>query len=154
MGAEDNLTAKNITLLDPPKPVANYVTSIQVGDILYVSGHGPAPVPGVKTSGKLGDAVSVEEGYQTARATGLGILATVREKLGSLDGVERVVKVLGMVNATPDFGEHPQVINGCSDLFVEVFGEDQGRATRSAIGMGSLPGNIPTEIEAIFQVKS
>ena len=153
MSAEENLLEKKITLPEPPRPVANYVTSLLVGDILYVSGHGPAPAEGVKTKGKLGKDVTVEEGYASARQTGLGILATVRAKLGSLDRVERVVKVLGLVNATPEFADQPTVINGCSDLFVEVFGDDRGRAARSAVGAGSLPGNIATEIEAIFQVK-
>ena len=153
ISAEENLRDKGIILPDPPQPVANYVTSLLVDRWLYVSGHGPAPLAGATLTGKLGAEVSVEEGYVAARQTGLGILATVRERLGSLDRVERVVKVLGLVNATPDFGDHPTVINGCTDLFVEVFGEEDGRPTRSAIGMGSLPDNIPTEIETLFLVK-
>jgi enamine deaminase RidA (YjgF/YER057c/UK114 family) len=153
MSAETNLQAKHITLPDPPRPVANYVTSLLVGDLLYVSGHGPAPSPEVKTTGKLGAGLSVEEGYLAARQTGLSILATVRARLGTLDRVERVIKLLGMVNAVPDFTDHPRVVNGCSDLFVEVFGET-GRGVRSAVGMGSLPGNIATEVEAVFQVKT
>jgi enamine deaminase RidA (YjgF/YER057c/UK114 family) len=152
MSAEKNLTEKNIVLPKAPKPVANYVTSVLVGDVLYVSGHGPAPLDGLKTTGKVGRDLTADEGFQSARRTGLSILATVRESLGSLDRVERVVKVLGMVNATEDFQYHPRVINGCSDLFVEVFG-DAGRGARSAVGMASLPGNISTEIEAIFLVK-
>lgn len=154
MSAEANLQAKNITLPEPPQPVANYVTSLLIGDFLFVSGHGPAAMSDVKTTGKLGQDLHVDEGYQAARQTGLNILATVRAKLGSLDRVERVVKILGMVNAASDFADHPRVINGCSDLMVEVFGEEHGRASRSAIGMGSLPGNIATEIEAMFQVKA
>jgi enamine deaminase RidA (YjgF/YER057c/UK114 family) len=150
--AEKNLVEKHLVLPKAPKPVANYVTSVLVGDTLYVSGHGPAPLEGVKTIGKVGRDLTTEEGYQAARRTGLSILATVRETIGSLDRVDRVVKLLGMVNATEDFEFHPRVINGCSDLFVEVFG-DPGRGVRSAIGMASLPGNIATEIEAIFQVK-
>ena len=152
MSAEKNLVDKNIVLPKAPKPVANYVTSVLVGEVLYVSGHGPAPIDGVKTTGKVGKDLTTEEGYQSARRTGLSILATVREVLGSLDRVERVVKVFGMVNATDDFQYHPRVINGCSDLLVEVFG-DHGRGARSAVGMGSLPGAIATEIEAIFHVK-
>lgn len=152
MSAEANLEAKGIRLPEPPSPAANYVTSLLVGDLLYVSGHGPAPAPGVKTTGKVGRDLQAEEAYRAARQTGLGILATVRAKLGTLDRVARVVKVVGMVNATPEFTDHPQVVNGCSDLFVEVFGEEQGRAARSAVGMGSLPGDIATEIEALFQV--
>lgn len=152
MSAEKNLVEKGIALPKAPKPVANYITSLRVGEILYVSGHGPAPLDGVKTVGKVGHDLTVEEGYQAARRTGLSILATVREALGSLDRVERVVKILGMVNAPPDFRDHPRVINGCSDLFVEVFG-DAGRGVRSAVGMGSLPGDIATEVEAVFLVK-
>ncbi len=153
MTPEENLNRQHITLPTPPKPVANYVTSVRAGDLLFVSGHGPAPAEGVKGAGKVGKDLNVEEGYRSARQTGLSILATVRAALGSLDRVERVVKVLGMVNAVPEFADHPKVVNGCSDLFVQVFGEEKGRGSRSAVGMGSLPGNIPTEIEAIFQVK-
>jgi enamine deaminase RidA (YjgF/YER057c/UK114 family) len=152
MSAERNLTERQIVLPKAPRPVANYVTSVKTGDLLYVSGHGPAPLDGVKTLGKVGKDLTPDEGYQSARRTGLNILATVREALGSLDKVERVVKVLGMVNSTADFQDHPKVINGCSDLFVEVFG-DAGRGARSAVGMGSLPGNIATEVEAIFLLK-
>lgn len=151
MSAEEKLQALGIDLPPAPKPAANYITSLEVGDCLYVSGHGPAPADGIKTVGKLGADLTVEEGYQSARRTGLGILATVRERLGSLDRVARVVKILGLVNATAEFGDQPTVINGCSDLFVEVFG-DAGRGTRSALGAGSLPGGIATEIEAIFQI--
>ena len=154
MSTKDSLKASDINLPEPPQPVANYVTSLLIGDILYVSGHGPAPGPGIKTTGKLGADLHVDDGYKAARQTGLNILATVRAKLGSLDRVERVVKVFGMVNAAADFSDHPGVINGCSDLLVEVFGEDRGRASRSAVGMGSLPGNIATEIEAVFQVET
>ncbi len=150
--AENNLLDKNIVLPKAPKPIANYVSAVVIGDMLYVSGHGPAPLEGVKTTGKVGRDLTVEEGYQSARRTGLSILATVREVLGSLDRVDRVVKLLGMVNASEDFQHHPRVINGCSDLFVEIFG-DHGRGTRSAVGMGSLPGNIATEVEAIFHLK-
>ena len=153
MSAEKNLAEKHIVLPKAPKPVANYVTAVIAGDILYVSGHGPAPADDVKTTGKVGKDLTPDEGYQSARRTGLSILATVRETLGTLDKVERVVKVLGMVNCGPEFELHPRVINGCSDLFVEVFGERDGRGARSAVGMGSLPGNIATEIEAVFQLK-
>ena len=152
MSAEERLQALGLTLPDPPEPVANYVTNMKVDRCLYVSGHGPAPLEGAKLTGKLGDDHGIEEGYVAARQTGLSILATVRASLGSLARVERVVKLLGMVHATPGFLEHPQVINGCSDLFVEVFGEEHGRASRSAVGLGSLPGAIATEIEAIFLI--
>ncbi len=154
MSAEERLQELEITLPPAPTPVANYVTALPVGDLLFISGHGPAPADGVKVAGKLGRDLTAEEGYQAARQTGLGILATLRQTLGTLDRVERVVKVLGLVNATPDFAEHPQVINGCSDLFVEIFGPENGKASRSAVGAGSLPGQIPTEIEAMFLVKN
>jgi enamine deaminase RidA (YjgF/YER057c/UK114 family) len=152
--AEENLHRKHIVLPKAPKPVANYVTSVRVGALLYVSGHGPAPSEGVKGRGKVGAELSLDEGYKSARQTGLSILATVKDALGSLDRVARVVKVLGLVNCTPEFADQPKVINGCSDLFVEVFGEERGRAARSAIGTNALPGGIPTEIEAIFEVRA
>jgi enamine deaminase RidA (YjgF/YER057c/UK114 family) len=133
--------------------VANYVTAVQMGNTLYVSGTGPRAADGSLITGKVGADLTEEEGYQAARAAGLRILATVRKKLGSLDRVERLVKVLGMVNATPDFGEQPKIINGFSDLMVEVFGPDAGKGARSAVGMGSLPFNIPVEIEAIFEIR-
>ena len=152
MSAERRLEELKITLPRAPKPVANYVTSVRIGDILHVSGHGPAPAEGVKTLGKVGRDLTADEGYRAARQTGLSILATLRETLGSLDRVDRVVKLLGMVNATEDFRDHPRVVNGCPDLFVEVFGEP-GRGARSAVGMASLPGDIATEVEAIFLLK-
>jgi len=152
MNAEENLRRLQLQLPPPPKPVATYQTSVQVGNLLYVSGHGPATAEGIPTTGKVGADLSLEEGYRAARQTGLNLLATVRSALGTLDRVEKVVKVLGMVNCTADFKDHPKVINGCSDLFVEVFGEP-GRAARSAVGMNSLPGAIATEVEAIFQVR-
>ena len=136
-----------------PDPVANYVTGLQTGNMLYVSGTGPRAADGSLIVGKVGSDLTEEQGYQAARAAGLRVLATVRKTLGSLDRVERLVKVLGMVNATPDFGEQPKVINGFSDLMVEVFGPDAGKGARSAVGMGSLPFNIPVEIEAIFEVR-
>ena len=152
MSAEERLKALGLELPPPPEPVANYVTNMVVDRYLYVSGHGPAPLDGAKLTGKVGEDLDIDEGYVAARQTGLSILSTVRASLGSLDRVERVVKLLGMVNAAPDFLDHPRVINGCSDLFVEVFGEEHGRASRSAVGMGSLPGAIATEIEAIFLI--
>lgn len=151
MTIEEKLASSGIELPEAPRPVANYVTSLLIGDLLHVSGHGPAPAPGVRGRGRLGEDLGVDEGYQAARQTGLAILATLRERLGSLDRVRQVVKIFGMVNATPDFQDHPKVINGCSDLLVEVFG-DRGRGARSAVGMGSLPGGIATEIDAVFLV--
>ncbi len=153
MSAEENLARLKIVLPAPPKPAANYVTSLPYGDLLFVSGHGPHPAEGVKGTGKCGAELTTEEGYLSARQTGISILATLKAALGSLDRVERIVKLLGLVNSTPDFAEHPKVINGCSDLLVEVFGEDRGRGTRSAVGVAALPGGIPTEIEAIVQIR-
>jgi enamine deaminase RidA (YjgF/YER057c/UK114 family) len=127
-------------------PVANYVNAVRAGNLLFLAGKGPG-----KVSGKVGREFSVEQGYQHARAVGLALLAVMRDELGSLDNVKRVVKVLGMVNAMPEFTDHPKVINGCSDLFVEVFG-DKGKHARSAVGMGSLPGNISVEIEAVLRI--
>jgi enamine deaminase RidA (YjgF/YER057c/UK114 family) len=147
--AEANLKKRGITLPTPPKPVANYVTSVRVGNLLFLSGHGPsADTP----AGKVGKELTLEQGYQAARSTGLNLLATARAALGSLDKVKRVVKVLGMVNSAPGFADHPRVINGFSDLMVEVFGEAIGKHARSAVGMAELPGNIPVEIEMILEV--
>jgi enamine deaminase RidA (YjgF/YER057c/UK114 family) len=152
MGAEDRLVQLELELPPAPKPVATYVTAMRVGDMLYVSGHGPLCTDGTMITGKLGVDLDVPAGMAAARQTGLAILATVRDHLGSLDKVVRLVKSLGMVNCTPDFGEQPKVINGYSDLMKDVFG-DAGVGTRSAIGMGALPGDIAVEIEAIFQIK-
>jgi len=123
-----------------------------VANIAYLSGHGPYLPDGGYLLGKVGSDLTLDDGRQAARQTGLAILATLRTQLGSLNRVKRVIKLLGMVNATPDFGEHPQVINGCSELFAEVFGPEAGIGARSAVGMGSLPGNIAVEIEGIFEL--
>ena len=148
--AEENLKQKGITLPPPAKPVANYVPAVRVGNLLFVSGTGP----GQSTPpGKVGTDLSLEQGYQAARATGLNLLATVRATLGSLDKVKRIVKVLGMVNSAPGFTDQPKVINGFSDLMVEVFGEAIGKHARSAVGMAELPFNIPVEIEMIVEVE-
>ncbi len=152
MNAERRLEELNIKLPDAPQPVAIYRPAVQVGNLLFVSGHGPNRADGTQITGKVGVELTIEEAKEAARVTGLCILSTVRNTLGSLDRVVRVVKVLGMVNATPDFGEQPQVINGFSELMMEIFG-DPGKGARSAVGMGSLPGNIPVEVEAIFEVE-
>lgn len=152
MGAEARLVELNLTLPTAPKPVAVYETAVRHGDLLYVSGHGPYGVDGSLIKGKLGADLDVPAGQNAARVTGLAILATLKSHLGSLDKVIRPIKVLGMVNCTPDFVDHPAVINGFSNLLVEVFGE-AGKAARSAVGMPSLPGGIAVEIEAIFQVR-
>lgn len=150
MSAEERLRELGIELPTPPRPVASYVTIASSGRLAYTAGHGPVRPDGTLVKGKVGLDVGVDEARDAARLVGLGLLATIRAHLGSLDRVTRVVKVFGMVNAVPEFGDHPAVINGCSDLFVEVFGE-AGRHARSAMGAGSLPGNIPVEIEAILE---
>ena len=152
MSPEQRLKALNIQLPDVPTPIANFLMWRQVGNLLYLSGQGPRRPDGSIPVGRLGLNYSVEQGYADARQIGLQILATVRQAVGSLDRIEGVVKLLGMVNAEPDFGQHPKVINGCSDLLVEVLGE-RGKHARSAVGMGSLPNGMPVEIEAIIQVK-
>jgi enamine deaminase RidA (YjgF/YER057c/UK114 family) len=151
MSHEARFAALGLKLPSPPKPFATYATATLHGDLLYTSGHGPLRADGSFVLGKLGATLDVAEGREAARLTGLAILATIRAKLGSFDRVARIVKVLGMVNATPDFTEHPQVINGCSDLFVQVFG-DVALAARSAVGTNSLPSGIAVEIEAILAV--
>ena len=151
--AEQRLRALGLDLPPAPTPVATYVTTVRVGDTLYVSGTGPRRPEGGYVQGKVGADLSIEEGSQAARLAGLNILSALREALGSLDRVVRVAKVHGMVNAAPDFAEHPQVINGFSNLMVEVFGDEAGTGTRSAVGMGSLPFNIPVEIESTFVVR-
>jgi len=153
MGAEARLKELNITLPPPAMPVANYVGAVRTGNLLFLSGHGPLRVDGQPSiRGKLGRDLTVEQGYQAAREVGLSLLATARAALGSLDRVRRVVKVLGMVNSAEGFGDQPKVINGCSDLLVEVFGEAIGRHARSAVGMAELPFGIPVEIEMVLEV--
>jgi len=152
MSAEARLKELGIVLPPLPKPVANYLPYRLAGNILYLAGQGPRE-NGVNLSGKLGKDISVEEGYRRARLVGLGLLAAMRDALGSLDRVDYIVKLLGMVNAVPEFNDSPKVINGCSDLFVEVFG-DAGRHARSAVGNVMLPNQISVEIEGIVAVKS
>jgi enamine deaminase RidA (YjgF/YER057c/UK114 family) len=149
VGASARLQELGIVLPEPVNPMATYVRYVQTGNLLFISGTGPGKED---RPGKLGADLSVEEGYQAARSAGLNILATAQEALGDLDRINRLVKLLGMVNATPDFTQHPQVINGCSDLFVEVFGES-GYGSRSAVGFVSLPTGIPVEIECTFEVR-
>jgi enamine deaminase RidA (YjgF/YER057c/UK114 family) len=133
--------------------MARYKMAVRVANMLYVSGHGPARIEGTPITGRLGADLKTEQGKQTARAVGIAILSTVRDQLGSLDKVVRLVKTLGMVNCTPEFTEQPQVINGFSELMADVFGEDAGVGARSAVGMGGLPGNLAVEIECIFEVR-
>jgi len=154
MSAERKLKELNIDLGAVSAPVANYVNAVRTGNLLYLAGKGPRPgADGRRPKGKVGRDYTVEEAYQHARTVGLDLLAVMRQELGSLDKVKRVVKVLGMVNAAPEFEDHPKVINGCSDLFVQVLG-DKGRHARSAVGMGSLPMGIPVEIEVIVEVEN
>ena len=150
---EERLRQLGITLPEAPAPVATYVTAVISGNTLYISGHGPAAIEGVKP-GKVGADLTIEDGRLAARATALGVLATMKKKLGSLDRVVQLLRTFGMVNATPDFTQQPQVINGYSDLMVEVFGERAGKGVRAAVGMGSLPGNIAVEIESIWEVRA
>ncbi|MDO1584882.1 RidA family protein [Rhizobium oryzicola] len=145
----ERLSALGIVLPPPPPPIANFVTHVREGNILYLSGQGPREANGYMHAGKVGANVTVEEAYVHARLTGINLLSVMQEALGNLSRIKRVVKLLGMVNAIPEFESHPQVINGCSDLLIEVFGNAVGQHARSAVGFGSLPGNITVEIEAI-----
>ena len=154
MSFDARIAELGLELPDAPPPGGTYSPIVIVDNMAYVSGHGPiSPRDNKLLRGKVGDELNKEQAIEAARVVGLTMLATLRKELGSLDRIERIVKVLGMVNAAPDFTSHPTVINGFSDLMVEIFGEN-GRAARSAVGMGSLPGNIPVEIEAILQLKS
>jgi enamine deaminase RidA (YjgF/YER057c/UK114 family) len=152
MTPEQRFAELRLTLPPAPKPVAVYKPLLVVDRTIYVSGHGPLRADKTLITGVVGRDLSLEEGYAAARQVGLAILATLREHLGGLDRVARLVKLLGMVNSAPDFYEHPKVINGCSELFAEVWGPEHGIGARSAVGMGPLPGNIAVEIEAIFQL--
>jgi enamine deaminase RidA (YjgF/YER057c/UK114 family) len=152
MNAETRLVELKLELPPAPKPVAVYKPLVIVGNLAYVSGHGPLKPDKTLITGRVGGDLDLEAGKRAARQVGLTILATLRDQLGSLNRVKRLIKVLGMVNSTPDFLDHPKVINGCSELFAEVFGQENGIGARSAVGMGSLPGNIAVEIEAIFEI--
>lgn len=150
---ETRVQELHLTLPPVPKPMAKYRTAVLAGGMLYLSGHGPLRADG-KTfiTGRVGADLTAEQGKEAARQVGLAVLSTARSTLGSLDRVKRLVKTLGMVNSTPEFKDHPQVINGFSELMAEVFGEEAGVGARSAVGMGSLPANIAVEIECIFEV--
>lgn len=153
MHPEEKLRQLGLNLPSVATPIANFVNYRLVGDLLYLSGQGPREADGTLHQGKLGRDCSVEGGYAHARLVCLNLMAVAKEALGDLDRVASWVKLLGMVNADPDFADHPKVINGCSDLLVEVFGE-RGQHARSAVGLSSLPGGISVEIEAIIQVKA
>ncbi len=150
---ETRVQELHLTFPPAPKPVAKYKTALRVGNFLYVSGHGPLKEDKTQITGKVGKDLTLEEGKAAARQVGLAVLATVKATLGSLDNVVRLVKTLGLVNCTDDFGQQPQVINGFSELMADVFGEDHGVGTRSAVGTNALPGNIAVEVECLFEVK-
>lgn len=152
MTYEQRLASLSLELPPAPKPVAVYRPVVVVNNLAYVSGHGPVRSDGTLITGKVGSDLTQEEGYAAARQVGLAILSTLRVHFGSLNSIKRVIKTLGMVNSAPDFLEHPKVINGCSDLFALVFGDENGIGARSAVGMGPLPGNIAVEIEVIFEL--
>lgn len=149
---ETNFAALALTLPPAPAPAGVYKPCLQDGKYLYVSGHGPLRDDKTLITGRVGKDLDADAGKLAARQVGLAILATVRGHLGSLDKIKRVIKTLGMVNCTPDFEKQPFVINGCSELFAQVWGPDNGVGVRSAVGMGSLPGNIPVEVEVLFEL--
>ncbi len=154
MSAEARIEELKLELPPAPKPAGVYKPALTVGDMCYLSGHGPVRSDRTLITGRVGDTMDQQAAYDAARQTGLAMLATLRSYLGSLDRIERVVKVLGMVHCSNEFQEQPAVINGCSELFAKVFGDDHGIGTRSAVGMNALPGGIAVEIEGIFQLKS
>lgn len=153
MGIDARLEQLGLVLPVAPKPVGNYVGGVQTGNLLFMSGCGPRLPDNSSITGKLGADLSVGQGYDAARLVGMNMLANVKAQIGSLDRVEKVVKVLGMVNCAPDFKDMPKVINGFSDLLVEVFGDEIGKGARSAVGMGALPFQIAVEVETIFQIR-
>lgn len=148
---EEKLKELGISLMDPSAPVANYVNAVRSGNLIFLSGKGPLKSNGENIEGKVGVDLTIEQGYEAARITAINQLSVLKSELGNLNKVVRVIKVLGMVNAAPEFTDHPKVINGYSDLMVAVFGE-RGKHARAAVGMGSLPGNIAVEIEMIVEV--
>lgn len=151
MNRYERLRERGLALHDVPAPIGNFTHCTREGNLLFLSGQGPLAESGRLMTGKVGEAVSTDQAYYHAQLVGLNLLSVLHNELGDLARVKRVIKLLGMVNATPHFTEHPRVINGCSDLLVDVFG-DAGRHSRSAVGVGSLPGNITVEIEAIVSV--
>ncbi|HEY4259745.1 MAG TPA: RidA family protein [Schlesneria sp.] len=153
MSAEARIAELKLEFPPAPKPGGIYHPVVIAGNLAYVSGHGPMRTDGSMITGKVGATMNEAEAQLAARQVGLTMLATLKRELGSLDRIERLIKTLGMVNATPEFGTHPQVINGFSNLMVEIWGEANGKGARSAVGMGSLPGNIAVEVEAIFELK-
>ena len=152
-GPEKRVQELHLTLPPAPKPVAVYKTAVKFGTLLFVSGHGPLKADKTQITGRVGKDLTLEQGKEAAKQVGLAILATVKDQLGSLDKVKRLIKTYGMVNCTDDFLDQPKVINGFSELMKDVFGEEAGVGARSAVGHNSLPGNIAVEIECIFEVE-
>lgn len=151
--AEENFSSLGLTLPPPPKPLGVYKPCLVDGKYLYLSGHGTVQEDGTLIIGRVGKDMDMDAGKLAARQVGLAMLATIKANIGSLNKVKRVIKVLGMVNCTPEFERHPYVINGCSELFASVWGTENGIGVRSAVGFGSLPDNIPVEIEALFELE-
>lgn len=150
---EKKLAELGIELPEPRPPVANYVRAVRTGKLVFLAGHGPVQSDGTYVTGKVGKDLNVEQGYEAARLTAIALLASLKQEIGDLDKVTRIVRVFGMVNSTPSFTEQPAVINGASDLLVEVFGEKRGKHARAAVGMASLPIGIAVEIEMVVEVK-
>lgn len=151
MQIEKRLEELGITLPQAATPVANYVTTVQTGDLVFTSGHGPGTGEGKIYKSQLGTDAEIEDGYQSARQVAIGLIGTLKQALGDLDRIRQIVKVVGFVNSAPTFTDQPAVVNGASDLFVEVFG-DKGKHTRSAVGMSQLPGGIPVEVEMVVEI--
>jgi len=154
MTPEENFAKLGLQLPPAPRPIGVYKPLLIDGSHCYVSGHGTVQPDGTLIIGRIGQSMTKEEGKLAARQVGLAILATLRANLGSLNKIKRVIKVLGMVNCTADFEKHPFVVNGCSELFAQVWGTENGIGVRSAVGMGSLPDNIPVEVEALFELET
>lgn len=152
MSATEKFKALGLSLPPAPTPLGVYKPCLVDGKYLYLSGHGPVQDDKSLIIGRIGSEMDIEQGKLAARQVGLTMLSTIVANIGSLDKIKRVIKVLGMVNCTPDFGRHPYVINGCSELFAKIWGEENGIGVRSAVGMGSLPDNIPVEVEALFEL--
>lgn len=149
---DKKLKELGIELIPATKPIANYVKAVRTGNLLFLAGHGPSLTDGTVMTGKLGQNYTVEQGYQAARQTAISLISTLKNELGDLNKVKRIVKVLGMVNCTPEFTDQPKVMNGCSDLFVQVFGE-KGKHARSAVGMNALPLGMAVEVEIIVEIE-
>ena len=149
---DKKLKELGVELSEPSKPIANYVKAVRVGNLLFLSGHGPTKADGSNIMGKVGKDLTIEQGYEAAKVTAIGLISTLKAELGDLNKVKRIVKVNGWVNCTPDFGDQPKVINGCSDLMVAVFGE-KGNHARAAMGAVALPSNIAVEIEVVVEVE-